>query len=85
MKKIFLIVFSLLTLNSFAQKSDLRPLVSKKADAIEQKVISWRRDLHEHPELGNNEVRTAGIIAKHLESLGIEVKPVSGRPGLWVF
>jgi amidohydrolase len=82
MKKIFLIGFSLLTLNSFAQKSDLRPLVSKKADAIEQKVITWRRDFHEHPELGNTEVRTAGIIAKHLESLGIQVKTGVAKTGV---
>ena len=82
MKKISLIGFSLLALNSFAQKSDLRPLVSKKADAMEQKVIAWRRDFHEHPELGNTEVRTAGIIAKHLESLGIKVTTGVAKTGV---
>ena len=41
---------------------------------IEPKVIEWRRDFHEHPELGNRETRTAGIIAKYLQSLGMEVK-----------
>jgi amidohydrolase len=41
---------------------------------MKQKVIAWRRDFHEHPELGNQEIRTAGIIAAHLKSLGIEVK-----------
>ena len=48
--------------------------ISKKADNIEQKVIAWRHDFHQNPELANRETRTADIIAKHLLSLGIEVK-----------
>lgn len=48
--------------------------VSKKADALKDQVITWRRDFHEHPELGNHEVRTSAIVAKHLQSLGIEVQ-----------
>ncbi|WP_229201340.1 amidohydrolase [Arcticibacterium luteifluviistationis] len=43
-------------------------------NAIESKVIEWRRDFHQHPELGNQEFRTSEIIAKHLESLGFEVQ-----------
>ncbi|UCC26935.1 MAG: amidohydrolase [Gemmatimonadales bacterium] len=43
------------------------------AAALEDQVIAWRRDFHEHPELGNREFRTAGIVADHLESLGMEV------------
>jgi len=42
-------------------------------DSVTEKVVSWRRDLHEHPELGNREFRTSALIAKHLRSLGIEV------------
>ena len=38
--------------------------------AIAPKVLAWRRDFHEHPELGNNELRTAAIVAKHLQKLG---------------
>ncbi len=37
------------------------------------KVIEWRRDFHQHPELGNRETRTAGIVAAQLKALGIEV------------
>jgi amidohydrolase len=73
MKKLYPYFFTLFTAPVFAQTAT-QTLVSKKADAIEQKVITWRRDFHEHPELGNHEVRTAAIIAKHLQSLGIEVK-----------
>src|SRR3954466_8043453 len=57
----------LLTVPAFAQ-------VSQKADALKEQVITWRRDFHEHPELGNHEVRTSAIVAKHLQSLGIEVQ-----------
>jgi len=57
-----------------AQTSALKNRVSKKADSLQSKIIAWRRDFHEHPELGNHEVRTAAIIAKHLQSLGLEVK-----------
>ncbi len=48
--------------------------VSQLADQMETKVIAWRRDIHEHPELGNRETRTADLVAKHLRALGIEVK-----------
>lgn len=44
------------------------------ADAVEPRVIAWRRDFHANPELGNREVRTAGIVAAHLRALGMEVR-----------
>jgi amidohydrolase len=37
-------------------------------------MIGWRRDIHQHPELGNQEVRTAGLVAGHLRRLGYEVR-----------
>lgn len=40
----------------------------------ESKVIEWRRDFHQNPELGNRETRTAKIVAAHLTSLGMEVE-----------
>jgi amidohydrolase len=42
--------------------------------AVMPKVIAWRRDFHEHPELSMHEVRTAKIVADHLRSLGIDVR-----------
>ena len=56
--------------------------INKAADEIESKCIVWRRDIHEHPELGNNEYRTAKLIADHLRSLGIEVKEKVGKTGV---
>ncbi|WP_454801750.1 amidohydrolase [Mucilaginibacter phyllosphaerae] len=74
MKKLFTPLFCLAILTATAQTTALKKLVSIKADALNDKVIAWRRDFHEHPELGNREVRTSDIIAKHLRSLGIEVQ-----------
>ncbi len=81
-------ISALATINLFAfyfataQKIKTNDQIAKKANAIEQKVINWRRDLHQHPELGNREFRTAQIIAKHLQSLGIEVQTKVGITGV---
>lgn len=40
--------------------------------ALKPQVIAWRRDLHQHPELGNREFRTASVVAEHLRSLGFD-------------
>jgi amidohydrolase len=42
--------------------------------AVEPKVIEWRRDIHQHPELSNRETRTAKLVAEHLKKLGLEVR-----------
>lgn len=49
-----------------------RAEVSAAAQALQDKVIAWRRDIHQHPELGNREFRTAELVADHLRSLGLE-------------
>lgn len=82
MKRFYFILLLSLPAATFAQKNTLRAEVSKKALSIEKKVIAWRRDLHEHPELSNNEHRTADIIAKHLTALGIEVKTGVAKTGI---
>jgi amidohydrolase len=74
MKRSLLFAFTIISLSSTAQTMATKASISAKADALKDKVIAWRRDFHEHPELGNREVRTSEIIAKHLQSLGIEVK-----------
>lgn len=82
MKKICLPIFTLLALCAGAQKKDIHTQVAAAANNLEQKVIAWRRDFHEHPELGNREERTAAIVAKHLQSLGIEVKTGVAKTGV---
>jgi amidohydrolase len=83
MKRLILIPCLVSGLFSFAQTTPaVKAKISKSADAIEQKVITWRRDFHAHPELGNQETRTAGIIAAHLKSLGIEVRTGVAKTGV---
>jgi len=82
MKKLILPFTVLISISAFAQNNTLRNKVSQSADRLESKVIAWRRDFHEHPELGNSEVRTAAIVAKHLQSLGIEVKTGIAKTGV---
>lgn len=73
MKKLYTLLLSLTSLQALAQ-TDVSGTINTKADALQSKIVAWRRDFHEHPELGNHEVRTSGIIAKHLQSLGIQVQ-----------
>jgi len=82
MRKLSLPVILLFVLSATAQKKDISALIDAAADKIEPKTIAWRRDFHEHPELGNREFRTAKIIADHLRSLGIEVKEGVGKTGV---
>ena len=49
-------------------------VVDQQAQALQPKVLAWRRDIHQHPELGNRETRTAKLVADHLRSLGMQVK-----------
>lgn len=53
-----------------------------EAVQIQDQLIAWRRDLHRHPELRFNEFRTAGIVADHLRSLGMEVQTGVGKTGV---
>ena len=56
--------------------------LEKDYTVIESKVIEWRRDIHQHPELSNREFKTAEKIAKHLQSLGIEVQTGVAHTGV---
>jgi len=75
-------LFLLLTVSATAQNTDIRAAIDAAADKIEPRTIAWRRDFHEHPELGNREFRTSKIIADHLRSLGIEVHEGVGKTGV---
>lgn len=74
MKYTLLIALILFLKIASAQKNNYQALINANADKIELKVIDWRHDFHQNPELGNRETRTSLIIANHLRSLGIEVK-----------
>lgn len=76
---VFLMLYTTLTSGQIKDKS---VAVNKAADKIEQQVIDWRHDIHQNPELGNREFRTADLVAKHLESLGMDVQTKIGVTGV---
>jgi len=53
-----------------------------RIESVRDKVITWRRDIHQHPELGNREFRTAEMVAEHLQGLGIEVQTGVAHTGV---
>jgi amidohydrolase len=61
-----------MSLPTAVSPSTLAARIDAAAQAAENQVIAWRRDFHEHPELGNREVRTAAIVAEHLIALGFD-------------
>ncbi len=56
--------------------------LDNRAKALEGKVVAWRRDIHQNPELGNREVRTAKLVADHLKALGLEVRTEVAHTGV---
>ena len=79
---LFITLINVFSFQLEAQKSNYNEIIVKSADKIQQKVIAWRHDIHQNPELGNRELRTAELVAKHLQSLGIEVKTKVGVTGV---
>ena len=57
-------------------------ILKTEAEALSPQLVAWRRDFHQHPELGFEEVRTAGIVADHLRNLGLEVSTGIGKTGV---
>lgn len=56
--------------------------IARRTADVLPKVVAWRRDFHQHPELSWQETRTAGIVAAHLKALGLEVRTGVGRTGV---
>lgn len=56
--------------------------ITRRTAAVMPRVVAWRRDIHEHPELSGEEVRTAALVAAHLRALGIEVRTGVGGHGV---
>ncbi len=53
-----------------------------RATALKEKLVTWRREFHMHPELGFQEARTSSWVSDVLRSLGYRVKTSVGRTGV---
>ena len=69
--------------NAAAQTpAELAAEIDRRTTEVMPRVVAWRRDIHEHPELSNREFRTAKLVAEHLRGLGIEVETEVAHTGV---
>src|SRR5690606_34544645 len=70
--KLRTLIAALCCLAPFAGYAQLSPeQIEKAVRAVDDDVIAWRRDIHQHPELSNREFRTSKLVADHLRKLGL--------------
>ena len=69
-------------MNATPQAVSPADAVESAVRRVEPRVVGWRRDFHQHPELGNREFRTSKIVADHLRSLGIDVREKVAHTGV---
>ncbi|HCT72845.1 MULTISPECIES: M20 family metallopeptidase [Psychrobacter] len=79
-KSLLSLVVSIAACSAFSAHADIN--IDEQVKSVETKVIEWRRDIHQHPELSNRETRTAAIVAKHLKSLGMQVETDIAHTGV---
>ena len=77
----FSLAYLFISIASFSQPFPVAQ-INTKAQALEAKIVEWRRDFHQHPELGNREKRTSEIVASHLRKLGLEVQTGVAHTGV---
>ncbi len=78
-----LAIFVVLTASASGQQpSPLASQIDRFANDLTPQVVAWRRDFHQHPELGNREFRTSKVIADTLRKLGYEVTSQIAHTGV---
>ena len=58
------------------------PTIHDHAQALAERTVALRRDLHQHPEIAFQEVRTMGVVAERLRALGLAPRTGVGRTGV---
>ena len=77
-----LVAIALLAATSPAGAAVDDATIESAARAVMPQVVGWRRDFHQHPELGNREVRTSRIVAEQLREMGLEVRTGIAHTGV---
>ena len=83
--KVWTLMVALLTIgmsSAGAQEASLEAQIRERSAAVEKKLIGWRRHIHQHPELGDQEQRTSRLVAEHLKRLGLDVQTGMARTGV---
>jgi amidohydrolase len=73
---------ALVLVGGLTPPSSLSTELDRLASQVNPQVVAWRRDIHQHPELGNREFRTSKLVAAHLRSLGLEVREGIAHTGV---
>lgn len=81
-KRMWLAAAAVLAMATPAAAQSYDKAVFDAAKRIQPKVVEWRRDIHQNPELGNSEVRTSKLVADHLRKLGYEVRTGVAKTGV---
>jgi amidohydrolase len=81
-KPLPLVAFGALLVSSLPFSAARGADFESEIKAVDSKVITWRRDFHQNPELSNREVRTSRIVAEHLKKLGLEVESGIAKTGV---
>ncbi len=91
MKKYGFLLIGLFSVNALLQAQDFSKLIDTKSKDIQNKIVGWRRYLHQNPELSNRETNTQNYVLDHLKKLGIETQTMAktgvvgilkgGKPG----
>lgn len=81
MKKILFALLIVFSTNAICQ-DNIQTILENQVAAVKESVIKWRRHIHQYPELGNREFKTADYISTHLKKLGLEVKTGVAKTGV---
>jgi amidohydrolase len=73
---------ALLVSSGVAVSADVESAIEREVRAVDPKVIAWRRDFHQNPELSNRETRTSKMVAEHLKKLGLNIETGIAKTGV---
>lgn len=65
-----------------ANSQELQPILAEKATELQPRLTQWRRHIHQNPELGNREFKTAAYIVEQLQGLGLDIKTNVAKTGV---
>jgi amidohydrolase len=84
LKQFLLLLLTLFVVaaHSSGHAETVRDAIDQQTKSVEAKMIAWRRDIHQHPELGNREFRTSALVAEHLKKLGYDVREKVAHTGV---
>ncbi len=82
MKRMLAAMLAVFSLTNAALAVDMSKEIEAATAKVMSKVVDWRRHVHQYPELGNSEIKTAKFVEDHLRKLGLEVRTGIAKTGV---